>query len=139
MISIATCFTRLHLIRIKGFMMEFVELIDGNNMLVLTNNEPNNPEQPTCKIINEEFIEVSSFKELLKDFEYSKFANHHIQAGFNSPPKYTYYNINFIDDKYKPLFKEHLTESISGYGKGDLAKHEELNIWIWKEYLSNNN
>jgi len=106
--------------------------------LLLTSNELDNPEEKHCKIIEESYIEIPNFKELVKDFEFSKFTNYHIQKGFNSPPKYTYYQINFIHDKYKTLFLQHLAESISGYAEGDLTEKEELNIWIWEEYLSSN-
>jgi len=114
------------------------ELNNGKKCLLLSSDEPNNPEEKHCKIIEESYIEIPNFKELVKDFEFSKFTNYHIQKGFNSPPKYTYYQINFIHDKYKTLFLQHLTESVLAYSEGDLSEIEELNIWIWEEYLSSN-
>jgi len=115
------------------------ELNNGKRYLLLSSNEPENPEQKQCRIIDKEFVVINDFKTLVRDFEYSKFANYHIQKGFNSPPKYTYYQINFIDDKYKVLFLEHLKESISAYSDEDLSKEEELNIFLWQEYLTNSN
>ena len=115
------------------------ELNDGRKKLLLTSTEPDNPEEKQCKIIEKEFLIVHDFITLVKDFEFSRFTNYHIQSGFNSPPKYSYYQINYIDNKYKALFLKHLIENISGYAKGDLSKDEELNIFIWKEYLQNNN
>jgi len=115
------------------------ELNNGKKCLLLSSDEPNNPEEKHYKIIKESYIVIPNFKELVKDFEFSKFTNYHIQKGFNSPPKYTYYQINFIHDKYKTLFLQHLTESVLAYSKGDLSEDEELNIFLWKEYLTNNN
>ena len=103
--------------------------------LLLTTDEPKNPAQDLFKILGEFYLRVTDFKELVNDFEFSNFANFHIQKPFNSPPKYTYYHINFIDDNYKPLFGQHLQENISGYAKGDLSKDEEFNIYRWKAYL----
>ena len=89
-------------------------------------------------IIDNEYIEIEDFKHLLEGFENSNFLNYHLKEGFNTPPKYIYYNINFIDDEFKPMFLSNLVENISGYSKGDLSKDEELNIWLWKSYLTKN-
>ena len=115
-----------------------VELQNGEKAMLLTTDEPENPRQDSFKILGEFYLRITDFKELVDDFEFSKFANFHIQKSFNSPPKYTYYHINFIDDNYKPLFGQHLQENISGYAKGDLSKDEEFNIYRWKAYLTDN-
>ena len=107
---------------------------DHSELIFLTTNEPDSEcnEQP----LDEEFSLVMNFKEMLDDFEKSALNGLAFDAGFNSLPKYIYYNIITIDDSIKPFILEHLKDRMIGYSDIDYNDHEKKQLNVWLEYLS---
>lgn len=142
----------------KYYLLEYK---DNSQKLLYTTNEPDEvvfedeefwhechvidtlkkyvPDNLKIKPINQEFTKIEDFEQLINSFENSNFLNYHLKKGFNTPPKYIYYNIKYIDKDFIPMFLKHLKENTSGYVQGDLTKDEELQIWFWFDYLNENN
>jgi hypothetical protein len=105
---------------------------DNSECVFLTTNEPDS--QFDNRFLDEDFTLVKNFKEMMKDFENTELIGLAIDAGFNSPPKYIYYDIITIDNSLKSIVLEHLKDTICGYTELDFTKLEriQLNKWIRK-------
>jgi len=85
--------------------------------------------------LDEEFTRILSLKQLIDDFEKTELVGIAFDAGFNTAPKYIYYDIITIDDVLKPLLLAHLEENISGYTDLDFNENEKKQLKVWLDYL----
>ena len=111
-----------------------VNYINGNQIVFLTSNEPENDIDEIIEI-DQEYTAINDFNELVENFEKSLIIDSFIEPNYNSPPKYIYYDIDFIDENFRELFSLHLKKNISGYNKGDLSKDVEYRVRYWQDYL----
>lgn len=103
---------------------------DNSEYIFLTTNEPDY--QYNTRFIDVDFSLVINFENMVEDFEKTELIGLVIDAGFNSPPKYIYYDIITIDKSLKPKLLEHLKNGISGYTELDHTRPEQnqLNKWV---------
>jgi hypothetical protein len=106
---------------------------DNSECTFLTTNEPDS--QFESRYLDEDFILVLNYDDLISDFEKTEIIGLAIDAGFNSIPKYVYYDIVFIEDELKQIFLEHLSDQISGYIDTDFTKLERVQLKKWFVFL----
>jgi len=111
----------------------FVKYIDGSEMIFMTTNEIDSDHND--RILDEEFLLIFDFKDLIAGFENSRIFDYKVKTKFNSPPKYIYYDIVLIDDFLKPVLLKHLQENVSGFSELDLSKNETQRVNDWVYYL----
>ncbi len=110
-----------------------IEYFNSEVLIYMTTNQKDS--HWNDRIIDTDFQWIPDFDQLVKEIENSEFLDRLIKSRFNSPPKYIYYDIIFIDDLLKPILLKHLQENISGYRENDLTKVEIIQINHWLRYL----
>jgi len=119
---------------IYGRKYYLVRYEDDSELIFLTTNEPDSDFNE--RILDEEFMLISDLEQLVNDFENTELIGIAINAGFNSPPKYIYYDIIVVDAGIKPFILAHLKESMSGYTDIDYNDNEKKQLKIWLNYLN---
>lgn len=120
--------------QIYGRKYYLVQNEDNTEQIYLTTNEPVTGYDKYD--LDEDFIQISGFDQMLDDFEKTELIGLVIPSEFNGPPKYIYYNIITINDLIKPYILSHLNNSVSGFTALDLNQIEKDQIKLWTNYLS---
>jgi hypothetical protein len=94
---------------------------DGSEGLFLTTNEV--PDDPFTHVpLGAHFTVLNGFDGLIEELQ----ANSpvcYFEQSVHSLPKYVYYDIDLMDDRFKPLFRAHLEGELDGLAADYIEKH----------------
>lgn len=110
---------------------------DGSEVLFLTTNEvSNNPF--TSGVLGEHFTIFDGFSGLLEEVIANSPMNY-FEDSIHQPPKYVHYDIELMDDRFRPLFLNHLNMQVDGlaedYVRQHFSKADLARINYWRNYL----
>lgn len=108
---------------------------DGTHQVFMTTNEP--VDWQIINNLDDEFILIKDFDHLVVEIECSEDVDFLINTGFNSPPKYIYYDILIIHSELKSKFSNHLKDAISGFTDQDYSPFELKQLKKWFKMLAN--
>lgn len=113
--------------------------LDGTEVLFVTTNEEEDYPVATRKI-GEHYSVLEDFEALLDDL-YTSCLAAYMRDGVHGPPKYIYYDIDFMDTRYKAYFSTHLESDICEYSEDYLQQYfdeyDMERIAYWIEHLEN--
>jgi hypothetical protein len=110
---------------------------DGSKGLFLTTNEVHD-DPFSSRALGEHFTVLDGFTGLLEDLIANSPMNY-FEDSVHQPPKYVHYDIELMDDHFKPLFLAHLNKEVGGLAEDYVCQHFSTadleRITYWKNYL----
>jgi hypothetical protein len=112
---------------------------DGSKTLFLTTNEV--PDDPFAHVpLGAHFTVLNGFDGLMEELQANSPVRY-FDESVHGPPKYVYYDIELMDDPFKPLFLSHLEREVNGLAVDYLAKYFTLSdmerMKYWRIMLAN--
>lgn len=111
---------------------------DGSEILFLTTNEV--PDDPFAHVpLGAHFTVLNGFDGLLEEL-HANSPVRYFEESVHGPPKYVYYDIELMDDRFKPLFLAHLEGELDGLAADYIERHftskDRQRIEYWVDLVS---
>lgn len=113
---------------------------DGSKVLFITTNEVQD-DPFSSRALGEHFTVLDGFTGLIEELMTNS-PMHYFEDSIHQLPKYVHYDIELMDDRFRPLFLNHLKMEVDGLAEDYVRQHfssaDQERITYWKNYLKTN-
>lgn len=111
---------------------------EGNEIYFVTRSWAEIGDRVELNVLYKYFRAMPDFDSVLHDLIYAQEPLYEPRS-VHGPPAYVFCDIDFMDDHFKPLFRQHLETELSGYADDYLKKYFSKEDWervaYWRKTL----